>query len=104
MSIYVAKIIKRTEIVKLVYNEICNREIITHFLFDETEKYTCHSTLNGAEESLKNMMGLYFEVEWNKDTFNPMYGYDSKYHSSFEYLINGNRIDYFAIIEEAEFS
>lgn len=104
MSIYVAKIIKRTEIVKPVYNEIYNREIETHFLFDETEDYTCHGTFNGAEESLKSMMEVHFEVEWNKDTFNPMYGSDSKYHSSFEYPKNGNRIDYFAIIEEAEFS
>ena len=101
--IYIAKIIKRTEVTKMVYNKIYKKEIETHYLFDETKDYTCHSNLEKAEESLKIMMGLYdFEVTWNEDCFNFMYGSSSKYHSSFVYPKDGTRIDYFALIEEKE--
>ena len=104
MSIYVAKIIKRTEVVKKVYDDTWKKEIETHFMFDETDHYTCHSKIEAAEESLKTMMKWYdFEVTWNVDCCNFMYGSSSRYHSSFMYCKNGNTIDYFALIEEKEF-
>lgn len=102
MTIYIAKIIKRTEITKMVYDGTWKREIETHFMFDETVDYTCHQNLKGAETSLKEMMDETVEVTWNEDFHNFMYGSSSKYHSSFSYYGNGNRVDYFALIEEKE--
>lgn len=103
MTIYIAKIIKRTEITKMAYDGTWKREIETHFMFDETVDYTCHQDLKGAETSLKEMMSMHSdEVTWNEDYHNFMYGSSSKYHSSFLYFNNGNRVDYFALIEEKE--
>lgn len=105
MKIYNAQIIKRTWIEKRVYNEGWKTEISTTFMFNEIDQNEFYSDEQAAKGALFHMIKDEYDYRglmWIKSVSSFMFGDREKYHSSFIYEKNGNKIDYFALINEIE--
>lgn len=105
MKIYEALILKRTAVEKRVYDESLKREVLSTFAFSENHLQSFHSTEQQAKDTLLGMIEdsrRFDGIEWGYDNFNYMFGKRSKYHSEFTKDKCGNKIDYFALINEHE--